>query len=83
MSFCGLVGVVSHVSSVPPRRMRMVPRLFVMPSLVMLCRFVMVMRGMRTVFRCLLVVLGCFFRHAFTPFGRTPREETQHDYQRP
>ena len=37
VSFCGFVGVVSHVNRVPPRRMRMVPRLFVMFSLVMLC----------------------------------------------
>ena len=63
VSFCGFVGVVSHMSSVPPRRMRMVPRLFVMPSLVMLCRFVMVMSGMRTMFRCLFVMFACFFRH--------------------
>jgi hypothetical protein len=38
---------------------------------VMLCCFVMMVSGMRTMFRCLFVVLGCFFRHAFTPFGLT------------
>jgi hypothetical protein len=63
VSFRGLVGMVSHVSGVPPRTMRVVRRLFVMSSLVMLCRFVVVMSGMRTMFRCLFVVLGCFFRH--------------------
>jgi hypothetical protein len=63
VSFCGFVGVVSHVNSVPPRSVRMVPRLFVMTSLVMLCCFVMVVSGMRTMFRRLFVVLGCFFGH--------------------
>ena len=61
VSFCSLVGVVSHMSPVPPRTVRMVRGLFVMSSLVMLCRLVMMVSGMRTMFRCLSVVLGCFF----------------------
>jgi hypothetical protein len=82
VSFCGFVGVVSHVSRMPPRRMRVVRRLFVMSSLVMLCCFVMMVSGMRTMFRCLFVVLGCFFRHAFTPFGRpNPARETDYEYR--
>jgi hypothetical protein len=61
VSFCGFVGVVSHVNRVAPRRMRVVPGLFVISSLVMLCCLVMMASDMRTMFRCLFVVFGCFF----------------------
>jgi hypothetical protein len=61
VSFRGLVGMVFHVNPVPPRRMRVVRRRFVTSSLVMLCCFVMMVSGVRTMFRCLSVVLGCFF----------------------
>jgi hypothetical protein len=61
VSFRGLVGMVFNVNPVPPRRMRVVRRHFVMASLVMLCCFVMMVSGVRTMFRRLSVVLGCFF----------------------
>ena len=41
--------------------MRVVPSFFVITSLVMLCCFVMMVSGVRTMFRRLSVVLGCFF----------------------
>ena len=61
VGFRGLVGMVSHVDPVPPGRMRVVPSLFVITSLVMLCCFVMMVSGVRTMLRRLSVVLGCFF----------------------
>ena len=61
VGFRGLVGMVSHVDPVPPGRMRVVPSFFVITSLVMLCCFVMMVSGVRTMFRRLSVVLGCFF----------------------
>ena len=61
VSFCGFIGVVHYVSPVTPRSMGVVRCLFVMSSLVMFCCFDMMVSGMRTMFRCLSVVLGCFF----------------------
>ena len=61
VSFRGLVGMMSHVNPVPPRRMRVVRRRFVTSSLVMLCGFVMMASSLRTMFRRLSVVLGCLF----------------------
>jgi hypothetical protein len=61
VGFRGLIGMVSHVNPVPPRRMRVVPSFFVITSLVMLCCFIMMVSGVRTMFRRLSVVLGCFF----------------------
>jgi hypothetical protein len=61
VSFCGFVGVVSRMSRVSPRRMRVVRGRFVMSSLVMFCCFVMMVSDVRTMFRCLSVVLGCVF----------------------
>jgi hypothetical protein len=63
VGFRGLVGMVSHVNPVPARRMRVVPSFFVITSLVMLCCFVMMVSGVRTMFRRHSVVLGCFFLH--------------------
>ena len=73
VGFRGLVGMVSHVNPVPPRRMRVVPSFFVITSLVMLCCFVMMVSGERTMFRRLSVVLGCFFDICFLHLvGQTP-----------
>ena len=63
------------VKSVPPCGVCMVGRFFVKSALMMLSCFTVVTRGMCMAFCRLLVVLGCFFRHAITPLvDRTPRE---------
>ena len=54
------LGVMRGVNGVLPGSMRMVGRFFVMSALVVLSRFGMVTRGVRMVFRRLLVVFGCF-----------------------
>jgi hypothetical protein len=61
------VGVVPGVKSVPARSVRMVRCLLVMSALMVLGGFVVVTRGMRMVFRRLLVVLDCFLRHGVFP----------------
>jgi energy-converting hydrogenase Eha subunit C len=61
VSFRGFVGMVSHVNAVSSRSVGVVASLFVISSLVMLCCFVMMVSGVRTMFRRLSVVFGCFF----------------------
>jgi len=61
------VGVMHGVKSVSPGSMRMVGRFFVMSAVMVLGRFAVVTRGVRMVFRRLLMVLGCFLRHGVFP----------------
>jgi hypothetical protein len=63
-----LFSMGSHMNRVAPRSVSVVGRLFVMSSLMMLCCFGMMTGNMRSMFRRLFVVLGCFFWHSFSPF---------------
>jgi len=60
VSLHGLFTVISGVSCVCPRCMRMVCGLLVMSALMMLSRFVVVAGSLCMMFRCLLVVFGRF-----------------------
>jgi hypothetical protein len=56
------------MDDVTPRGVSMVCRLFMVSSLMMLGGFRMVMRGMRKMIRCLLVVLSSLLRHVIPPW---------------
>ena len=61
-SHCFL-GVPAGMNGVGPRGMRMVRRLLVVSTLVMLCRFLVVSGSVGVVLRSLPVMLSCFLRH--------------------
>jgi hypothetical protein len=54
-------GVISSVKRVAPGGVCMMPRFFVPPAFMMFGCLTVMMRGMRMMFRGLLMVLGCFF----------------------
>jgi len=58
-----LFSVPSGVNHMAPRCMSMVCSQCVFPGIVVLGCFAVVPRGMREMFRCLLVVFGGFLRH--------------------
>jgi hypothetical protein len=59
--FGSFFGVISSVKRVAPGGVGMMPRFFVPPAFVMFGCFTVMMRGMRMMFRGLVMVLGCFF----------------------
>jgi hypothetical protein len=61
VGFSSFFGVISSVKRVAPGGVCMMPRLFVPPAFVMFGCFTVMARGMRMMFRGLLMVLGCFF----------------------
>ena len=61
VGFGSFFGVISSVKRVAPGGVCMMPRFFVSPAFVMFGCFTVMMRGMRMMFRGLVMVLGCFF----------------------
>jgi hypothetical protein len=61
VAFSSFFGVISSVKRVAPGGVCMMPRFFVPPAFVMFGCFTVMMRGMRMMFRGLVMVLGCFF----------------------
>jgi hypothetical protein len=62
-----LLGVPAGMNDVPSRGMRVVRRLLVMSTLMMLGRLSVVPSGVSEVLRGLLVVFCSFLRHLFPP----------------
>jgi hypothetical protein len=61
VAFSSFFGVISSVKRVAPGGVCMMPRFFVPPAFMMFGCLTVMMRGMRMMFRGLLMVLGCFF----------------------
>ena len=61
VGFSSFFGVISSVKRVAPGGVCMMPRFFVPPAFMMFGCLTVMMRGMRMMFRGLLMVLGCFF----------------------
>jgi hypothetical protein len=61
VGFSSFFGVVSSVKRVAPGGVCMMPSFFVPPVFMMFGCFTVMMRGMRMMFRSLLMVLRCFF----------------------
>jgi hypothetical protein len=64
-----MLGVLSGVKMVTMRQMRVVGGLLVVARFVMGCGFLVVARSVLVMFRCLLVMMGCFLRHSQFPFA--------------
>jgi len=60
VSFSRLFGMMSRVTGVSARSVRVMRRFFMMTALVVFGGLLMMARGMCVVFRGLLVMLGCF-----------------------
>jgi hypothetical protein len=61
MGFGSFFGVISSVKRMTPGGVCVMPRFFVPSALMMFGCFTVMMRGMRMMFRGLIMVLGCFF----------------------
>ena len=61
VGFSSFFRVISRVKRVAPSGVCMMPRFFVPPAFMMFGCLTVMMRGMRMMFRGLLMVLGCFF----------------------
>ena len=59
MGFCGLGSMMLRVLMMPASSVGVVRSLFMATALVMLCRFLVVMRGMLVMFCCLQMMLCC------------------------
>ena len=60
MLFRRMPCVIHCVETVCVRNVRVMSRLLVVACCVMLCRLCVVMRGMRVVISCVLMMIGCF-----------------------
>jgi len=66
--FAGFFGMVRRMVEVPFGDVRVVARLFVIAGLMMFGGGTMVFGGEVVVFRCLAMMVSCFYGHGKSPF---------------
>jgi hypothetical protein len=71
VSLSCLFTVMTGVSCMSSRRVGMVCALLMVSGVVVLGRFTMMVGSVRMMFRCLLVMFGCFLRHSISSILRS------------